>query len=73
MTTFKPGLVHSPVTPFKADHSIDYETYAKLIEFHLHNGAEAIAATMARLAAIAKELGATYARWHELEERSGSA
>ncbi len=36
-------------------------------------GAEAIAATMARLAAIAKELGATYARWHELEERSGSA
>jgi ATP-binding cassette subfamily F protein uup len=36
-------------------------------------GAEAIAATMARIEAIAKELGATYARWHELEERSGSA
>jgi ATP-binding cassette subfamily F protein uup len=33
-------------------------------------GAEAIAATMARLEAIATELGATYARWHELEERS---
>jgi len=46
MTTFKPGLVHTPVTPFKADHSIDYETYAKLIEFHLHNGAEAIATPM---------------------------
>lgn len=32
-------------------------------------GAEAIAETMARLEAIAKELGATYARWHELESR----
>jgi 4-hydroxy-tetrahydrodipicolinate synthase len=46
MAKFKPGLVHAPVTPFKADHSIDYETYAKLIEFHLKNGAEAIAAPM---------------------------
>ena len=46
MANFKPGLVHAPVTPFKADHSIDYETYAKLIEFHLKNGAEAIAAPM---------------------------
>lgn len=46
MNTFKPGLVHAPVTPFKADHSIDYETYAKLIEFHLKNGAEGIAAPM---------------------------
>ena len=46
MTTFKPGLVHALVTPFKADHSIDYETYAKLIEFHLKHGAEAIAAPM---------------------------
>jgi 4-hydroxy-tetrahydrodipicolinate synthase len=46
MTLFKPGLVHAPVTPFKADQSIDFETYAKLIEFHLKNGAEAIAAPM---------------------------
>ena len=46
MATFKPGLVHAPVTPFKADHSIDYETYAKLIEFHLKNGAEALAVPM---------------------------
>lgn len=46
MATFKPGLVHTPVTPFKADHSIDYETYAKLIEFHLKNGAEALAVPM---------------------------
>ena len=46
MATFKPGLVHTPVTPFKADWSVDYATYAKLIEFHLKNGAEAIAAPM---------------------------
>ena len=46
MTTFKPGLIHAPVTPFKADHSIDYASYAKLIEFHLNNGAEALAVPM---------------------------
>ena len=46
MTTFKPGLIHAPVTPFKADHSIDYATCAKLIEFHLNNGAEALAVPM---------------------------
>ncbi len=46
MTTFKPGLVHTPVTPFKADHSIDYNTYAKVIEFHLRHGAEALAVPM---------------------------
>jgi 4-hydroxy-tetrahydrodipicolinate synthase len=46
MTTFNPGLVHTPVTPFKADHSIDYDLYAKIIEFHLKNGAEALAAPM---------------------------
>jgi ATP-binding cassette subfamily F protein uup len=33
-------------------------------------GAEAIATTMARLTALAKELEATYARWHALEERN---
>ena len=46
MASFKPGLVHTPVTPFKVDQSIDYDTYAKLIEFHLRNGADAIAAPM---------------------------
>jgi 4-hydroxy-tetrahydrodipicolinate synthase len=46
MATFKPGLVHAPVTPFKADYSIDYETYAKVLEFHLKNGAEALAVPM---------------------------
>jgi dihydrodipicolinate synthase/N-acetylneuraminate lyase len=46
MATFKPGLVHAPVTPFNDDHSIDYATYAKVLEFHLNNGAEALAVPM---------------------------
>lgn len=46
MTTFKPGLVHTPVTPFHRDHSIDFDTYAKIIEFHLRNGADALALPM---------------------------
>ena len=46
MATFKPGLVHTPVTPFRRDHSIDYEAYGKLIEFHLRNSADALALPM---------------------------
>lgn len=46
MSTFKPGLVHVPVTPFKADQSIDYDLYAKVIEFHLKNGADSLAVLM---------------------------
>src|SRR6202795_1996102 len=46
MATFKPGLVHTPVTPFKRDHSIDFDAYGKLLEFHLRNGAEALALPM---------------------------
>jgi dihydrodipicolinate synthase/N-acetylneuraminate lyase len=46
MPTFKPGLVHTPVTPFKADQSIDYDAYAKVLEWHLKNGAEALALPM---------------------------
>lgn len=46
MAIFKPGLVHAPVTPFKRDHSIDFDTYAKILEFHLRNGAEALALPM---------------------------
>ena len=46
MTTFQPGLVHAPVTPFGRDRSIDYDTYSNLIEFHLRNGAEALAVPM---------------------------
>lgn len=46
MPTFKPGLVHTPITPFKADQSIDYDTYAKVIDWHIKNGAEALALPM---------------------------
>ncbi len=46
MATFKCGLTHSPVTPFKRDNSIDYDTYAKLLDFHIRNGAEALALPM---------------------------
>ncbi len=46
MTNFKPGLVHAPVTPFKRDEQIDFSTYAKLIEFHLANGAQSLAVPM---------------------------
>jgi 4-hydroxy-tetrahydrodipicolinate synthase len=46
MTTFKLGLVHTPVTPFTDEGRIDYSTYEKLIEFHLTNGAEALALPM---------------------------
>jgi 4-hydroxy-tetrahydrodipicolinate synthase len=41
MTAFKFGLVHAPLTPF-AD-GVDTGTYGKLIDFHLRNGAEALA------------------------------
>jgi 4-hydroxy-tetrahydrodipicolinate synthase len=46
MKTFKPGLVHVPVTPFKSDQSIDYDLYANVLEFHLRNGADALALPM---------------------------
>src|SRR3712207_5673981 len=46
MATFNCGLTHAPVTPFKADHSVDYDTYAKLLEFHIRNGADALALPM---------------------------
>ena len=46
MAPFKPGLVHTPVTPFTNDGRIDYETYGKLIEFHLEHGAESLALPM---------------------------
>jgi 4-hydroxy-tetrahydrodipicolinate synthase len=46
MATFKPGLAHMPVTPFTSDGRIDYDTEAKLIEFHLAHGAESLALPM---------------------------
>lgn len=46
MTSFNPGLVHNPVTPFKPDQGIDYDRYAKILDFHLKNGADALALPM---------------------------
>lgn len=46
MIHFEPGFVHTPVTPFKHDYSIDFETFGRLIEFHLRHGAEALALPM---------------------------
>ena len=46
MSEFHTGLVHTPVTPFKADGSIDYETYGKLLDFHLTHGADCLALPM---------------------------
>src|SRR5688500_2545719 len=44
--SFKAGLVHTPVTPFTRDHKVDYDLYAKVIEFHLKNGADSLALPM---------------------------
>ena len=46
MKTFLPGLVHTPVTPFTREARVDYDRYAKLIEFHLKHGAESLALPM---------------------------
>ena len=40
------GLVHTPLTPFKDDLKIDFDRYAQILEFHLGNGAEALALPM---------------------------
>jgi len=46
MANFEPGLVHTPVTPFSRDNRIDFDVYGRLIEFHLRNGADALALPM---------------------------
>jgi 4-hydroxy-tetrahydrodipicolinate synthase len=46
MTVFQPGLVHSPVTPFTSEQRIDFDVFGKLIEFHIRNGADALAVPM---------------------------
>ena len=46
MTVFQPGLVHTPVTPFTRDHRIDFDCFGKLIDFHIRNGADALALPM---------------------------
>jgi 4-hydroxy-tetrahydrodipicolinate synthase len=43
MSIFIPGLVHTPVTPFTPDGRIDFDRFSRLIEFHLHSGAESLA------------------------------
>lgn len=46
MNTFNPGLVHNPVTPFNANQSVNYDLYAKVLDFHIRNGADALALPM---------------------------
>lgn len=46
MSLFVPGLVHTPVTPFTRELKIDFGLFEKVIEFHLRNGAEALALPM---------------------------
>jgi len=46
MSAFAPGLVHTPVTPFTPERRIDHDCYAKLIAFHIRNGADALALPM---------------------------
>jgi 4-hydroxy-tetrahydrodipicolinate synthase len=46
MSSFQPGLVHTPVTPFTRERRIDYDRYGELIEFHIANGADALALPM---------------------------
>lgn len=44
--TFEPGLVHTPLTPFSSDRRIDFDVYARSIEFHVRHGADALAVPM---------------------------
>jgi 4-hydroxy-tetrahydrodipicolinate synthase len=43
---FEAGLVHIPVTPFTREHRVDFDLYARIIEFHLRNGADSLALPM---------------------------
>jgi 4-hydroxy-tetrahydrodipicolinate synthase len=43
---FEPGLVHTPLMPFSPDGRIDFELYGTMLDFHLRNGADAIAVPM---------------------------
>jgi 4-hydroxy-tetrahydrodipicolinate synthase len=45
VTGFSFGLVHAPLTPF-AKGRVDYDTYGKLLDFHLQQGAEGLALPM---------------------------
>lgn len=39
-------MVHTPVTPFTRENRVDFALYEKIIEFHLRNGADALALPM---------------------------
>ncbi|MFO0005717.1 MAG: dihydrodipicolinate synthase family protein, partial [bacterium] len=43
---FGPGLVHVPCTPFTASGAVDHDAHARLIDFHLAHGAQALALPM---------------------------
>jgi len=43
MPAFQPGLVHTPVTPFMPQGSIDFDRLGQLLDFHIRNGADALA------------------------------
>ena len=42
MTLVLKGVMQSPVTPLKDDFSPDYETFERLVDFHVRTGATAI-------------------------------
>ncbi|MEA3024002.1 MAG: 4-hydroxy-tetrahydrodipicolinate synthase, partial [Alphaproteobacteria bacterium] len=46
MTALQLGLVHTPVMPFGREHRIDFDVFAKLIDFHQRHGADALALPM---------------------------
>jgi len=46
MTALRLGLVHTPVMPFGHDRRIDFDLFARLIDFHQRHGAEALAVPM---------------------------
>jgi len=46
MANLRLGLVHTPITPFKADRKIDFGLFESVVAFHLKNGAEGLAIQM---------------------------
>ena len=46
MTALQLGLVHTPVMPFGRDRRIDFDLFARLIDFHQRHGADALAVPM---------------------------
>ena len=46
MTSSYAGIVGAPVTPFKSDNTVDYETFAKQVNFLVENGVSLIAHPM---------------------------